>query len=169
MKKKKVQPGTFPKRLFLFPLMKASRAGTDGQMLFEWNFLRLSPFIHTCKGRIKFLFCGAKKGEGGGAVWVYPCSPQRSSDQEYFGSPPPTPLDWRSPWPLTCKYSRKYCIKLTSSCHEAPVWSHFCAIGSAECRHEHQNMTKMGEGFSNRRDHMTFHRLSPPTTRLAWL
>lgn len=64
--KKKVQPSTFPKRLFLFPLMKASRAETDGQMLFEWNFLRLSPFIHTCKGRIKFLFCGAKKGEGGG-------------------------------------------------------------------------------------------------------
>lgn len=45
--------------------MKASGAETDGQMLFEWNFLRLSAFIHTCKGRIKFLFCSAKKGEGG--------------------------------------------------------------------------------------------------------
>lgn len=31
----------------------------------------------------------------------------------------------------------------------------FSAIGSAKCRHEHQNMTKMGESFSNWRDHMT--------------
>lgn len=33
--KKNVQPSTFSKRVFFFPLMKASGAETDGQMLFE--------------------------------------------------------------------------------------------------------------------------------------